>query len=387
MISWSEWKQKNKVKLAHPAGFEEKFVDLVLSKIPELSPNDVTPQYHFTDSKGNRYIDFMIINTSKGWYLPIELDGKWKTETYHDLNDMLERQNVLIQKFGILLRYTNKKMFNESVSIISEITNTLSNQSSGKSNITIRDEHIRRIMEEYEARLKAANQTMSTQTQDFTSTLQDVQQALAAMGKQMETRYQPLEVGKPEVVNSSNTKHGYYALAFVAVAVVIGSTVILSNRTNSAQGVQVSTLAKVEPLTLSSANLETATTPVPNSVDTKPLRTISVVPEVHESPVKTAQPVVSPEPEPVSIEQPTYTIGSNQEVCGDVAQYKEFNKGVYLNLGHAYPNQDITIVVWNASSSDVSGLVHTNVCASGVITEYKGKPQVAVQSISSIISQ
>lgn len=132
---WQQWKYINKEKIQHIAGYEEKFVDEILSKIPEITPDDVIPQYHFTDSKnGNRYIDFMILNKSKGYSLPIELDGysKLKNQIYEKFNDFLERQNDLIQQFGIVLRYTNKKAFNQTHTVITEIRQALKDQATQK---------------------------------------------------------------------------------------------------------------------------------------------------------------------------------------------------------------------------------------------------------------
>ncbi len=64
MLDWDTWKFFNKNKLTHIAGYEEKFVDLILSNIPEITPEDVISQYHFIDRKGNsRFIDFFILRT------------------------------------------------------------------------------------------------------------------------------------------------------------------------------------------------------------------------------------------------------------------------------------------------------------------------------------
>ena len=63
MWDWQKWKYENRDKIKHIVGYEEKFVDEILSQIPEISPDDVIAQYPFKDNKsGNRYIDFMIIN-------------------------------------------------------------------------------------------------------------------------------------------------------------------------------------------------------------------------------------------------------------------------------------------------------------------------------------
>lgn len=77
-------------------GYEENFVKSILAKISEISPEDVTAKFHFTDSNGsNRYIDFMIVNEAKGYRLPIELDEYWEITNYYDFNDVLGKQNDL----------------------------------------------------------------------------------------------------------------------------------------------------------------------------------------------------------------------------------------------------------------------------------------------------
>ncbi|MGY4675113.1 hypothetical protein ACWIWA_06155, partial [Ursidibacter arcticus] len=75
------------------------------------------------------FIDFVIIieHQNKKILLPIELDGFWKFQDYHSFNDTLERQNDLINQFGFLLRYTNKKMLSNPQSIIDEISEFIRN--------------------------------------------------------------------------------------------------------------------------------------------------------------------------------------------------------------------------------------------------------------------
>lgn len=369
MVTWDVWKQINKDKITHPAGYEEKFVDLVLSKIPELSPNDVIPQHPFKDNKGgNRYIDFMIINSSKGWYLPIELDGKWKTETYHDFNDMLERQNALIAKFGILLRYSNKKMFNDSASIISEIRNTLSKLNNHASTNKITTENTQKFLNDLDNSAKVHLET--------TKAMQEMQKVLQGLQEQLNN--------KPSVLatrsENKNPKHIYYAAAVAIVGITGFGTVYFSNNKpapikQEAPEITPKAIVQDQPSSHPSTTIvETPTNKskvklVENSLETQEIQ----------------QPVNEElETKPETTTQPTYVVGTHQQVCGEVVQYKAFSKGVYLNLGHSYPNQDITIVIWNATSNDVFNLVHSNVCTSGVIKEYKGKPTVEVETIQAV---
>ncbi|RZL17427.1 MAG: hypothetical protein EOO89_07935, partial [Pedobacter sp.] len=133
MQSWEQWIEENKDNIEHVAGYEEQFVSTILRHIPEITPDDLSAQYQFTDFKGkNRYIDFIIKNEAKGYLLPIELDGFWKVKTYGDFSDMLDRQNALVAKFGVLLRYTNAQMKYEAPKIMTDIKRALKLQSEHK---------------------------------------------------------------------------------------------------------------------------------------------------------------------------------------------------------------------------------------------------------------
>lgn len=130
-MNWQQWKAKYHRELEHIAGYEEKFVDLVLMNIPNLQPTDVIPQYHFKDSSGkNRYIDFMIINQHKNWLLPIELDGYAKMvgngNDYERFTDFLERQNDIIKIFGKIFRFTNKEFLTKPKGVINTIISNIS---------------------------------------------------------------------------------------------------------------------------------------------------------------------------------------------------------------------------------------------------------------------
>lgn len=128
MQTWEEWVAFNQDKMKHPVDFEEKFVLNILTKIELISPADVTPQYHFLDlSGGNRYIDFLIKNEEKGYFLSIEIDGRGKF-THDYLESTLERQNSLVAQVGTLVRYANKTWLENPEKVIKEISLVLSNQ-------------------------------------------------------------------------------------------------------------------------------------------------------------------------------------------------------------------------------------------------------------------
>ncbi len=198
MPTWSEWKQRNQHKIQHVAGFEEMFVDQVLAQISLIQPEDVTPQYHFRDERGgNRYIDFMILNPAKGYCIPIELDGLSKLfvdgREYEKFNDFLERQNALIAQFGLVLRYTNKKMLNNSQSIIDEITETLNRQSQHKSLAAVREQQIRAEISDYQNTIAQLQQQADTSQNNhqLLAMIQQLKTQMAAMSQQLTDRTAP----------------------------------------------------------------------------------------------------------------------------------------------------------------------------------------------------
>jgi len=78
--------------------------------------------------------------------------------------------------------------------------------------------------------------------------------------------------------------------------------------------------------------------------------------------------------------------GESGVVCGKVVGEKTAtsSKGepTFINLDSAYPNQVFTILIWGDDRKKVGELPHvgTRVCASGMIQDYKGVPEIVVRS-------
>lgn len=80
-------------------------------------------------------------------------------------------------------------------------------------------------------------------------------------------------------------------------------------------------------------------------------------------------------------------IGDYRVVCGYVAQVKGFSKGKYLNLGTSYPNQDVTVVVWNSDMGNFDNLDQyegRDICVQGTVSSYKGTPQIKLSSMNQL---
>ena len=78
--------------------------------------------------------------------------------------------------------------------------------------------------------------------------------------------------------------------------------------------------------------------------------------------------------------------GETATVCGVVASERTAtsSRGVptFINLDSAYPKQLFTLLIWEEDRSKVGELPHTGsrVCATGLITDYHGVPEIVVKS-------
>jgi len=88
-----------------------------------------------------------------------------------------------------------------------------------------------------------------------------------------------------------------------------------------------------------------------------------------------------------------FHIGEYQVVKGYVASthYAKNSNGkpTFLNVGNPYPNQDFTIVIWGSDRSKFSQAPeyyynHKTVLVEGVISQYRGVPQIIVKDESQI---
>jgi hypothetical protein len=74
-------------------------------------------------------------------------------------------------------------------------------------------------------------------------------------------------------------------------------------------------------------------------------------------------------------------------VCGKVTgvHYAANSKGkpTFINFDKPYPNQDFTVMIWDDERAGFGSLERytgRQVCAHGVITEYRGKPEMILRS-------
>jgi DNA/RNA endonuclease YhcR with UshA esterase domain len=97
----------------------------------------------------------------------------------------------------------------------------------------------------------------------------------------------------------------------------------------------------------------------------------------------------------LTTEEAAHHVGETATVCGGVASanYASHSKGqpTFLNLDKAYPNQTFTAVIWESDRSKFgtpeSALLGKQVCATGVIQLFRGRPEVVLHDPSQLIQK
>lgn len=89
-------------------------------------------------------------------------------------------------------------------------------------------------------------------------------------------------------------------------------------------------------------------------------------------------------------------IGDSVTVCGKIFGGKYFDRGenkiTLLNMGAAYPQSPLTIVIEADSRKNFTNkpeefYAEKEVCISGVVKEFKGKPQIIITKETEITVQ
>lgn len=442
MQTWENWLDSNRKLMQHPVDFEERFVIDILKKINGLKPEDVIPQYHFTDfDGGNRYIDFCIKNAEKGYFLSIELDGRFKFQN-DLLEKTLERQNALVANVGTLVRYANTTWLNNPNRVINEIQTILYKQKIKHMNDAESRKQIQKSLSDYQKELLEVKEISIKNNHE--QELKKLNSAIMALKAQMaEKKEAPNEVGttdelkniaqmmkglsqqidelkakskedinpeskqdkevsatnlqwpeqvlntSPELIVTSNKsvgiKHIHMALLGLIVIFIVGiTTYILKNEKSSDikytdSKDTVSKIVDSEPSFNKISN---------ESPDIDPL--VNDSPQIEVEQVTAQEQNIESHTEDSSFihaSDASKYIGEYRKVCGQVVQIKEFSKGIYLNFGNNYPRQNLTAVVWSSDISNFGNLnqyVGNSICISGEITSYRGTPQIELSSLEQV---
>lgn len=86
--------------------------------------------------------------------------------------------------------------------------------------------------------------------------------------------------------------------------------------------------------------------------------------------------------EKISASDAAKYIGKKEMVCAEVYEVKDLSNVSFLDAGNSYPNNPLTIVVFARDRANFkNGLEiydHKNICVTGTIKEYKGKPEIII---------
>jgi DNA/RNA endonuclease YhcR with UshA esterase domain len=85
-------------------------------------------------------------------------------------------------------------------------------------------------------------------------------------------------------------------------------------------------------------------------------------------------------------------VGERTTVCGIVASTKYLSssrsKPTFLNIGKPYPDEDFTVVIWPEDRAKFGHpedtMLNKNICVTGLIELYKGKPEIIARSANQI---
>lgn len=366
---WKQWIENNKYKMEHPVNFEVRFVEEILTRIPEINPSYVKAQFPFIDQNGvNRRIDFMIHDEQKGIRLAIEIDGLGKMQNpnqsiNHDRwNDLLTRQNALLRVLGcMLLRYSNNTWLNEPKFVIQEIRSELLKQEfdySGavearerrEKEITDKDRKIADFAQAAKDHISSVAAGASLDVSFAEAERTSIQKELALITKQLLTL--------SEESNKSRLSESRKIPLIVFVTVLITSATIgFFMHSNSQPELAVSTRHVTPPASDSNTPLGASNVPVNDYLSTT---------------------------------EASRHVGEKTTLCGRIVQIRETDKVTYLNFDKAYPNSTVTAVIWNEYAKNFSGVnqkINRTVCIEGEISSYRGKPQITLRDRAQLITK
>lgn len=97
----------------------------------------------------------------------------------------------------------------------------------------------------------------------------------------------------------------------------------------------------------------------------------------------------------IRIDEISSHIGDSVIVCGKVSGMRYFenskDKPTFLNIGAKYPNQQLTIVIWESVrtlfTGKVEDLMDKEICITGRIILYKERPEIIIGKPGQIVVQ
>lgn len=94
----------------------------------------------------------------------------------------------------------------------------------------------------------------------------------------------------------------------------------------------------------------------------------------------------------VSVDSAAKHMGETVLICSKVYGTKSLDKVTFINVGAAFPNSPLTIVIFAkdipAFKPSIEELYnHKNICVTGVVKDYNGKPEIIITKPGEIIVQ
>lgn len=359
--AWQRWIGRNHDNLT--GGFEREFAEKVFPLLSGVTPSDVIAQYGFVDQGGKRrYIDFVIKNDAKGYFLPIELDGLAKDETHAKWNAFLSRQNDLVVRVAPPLRFTNAQLHHELEAVITRIRDYLRVQERKHLDQKNLQQELQSLRDKLQAapvappngddlkhrRLEEEKRTLEAKLAAIESRKhqidQEMQAALTALEQRALASDEKLKTIKKEA--SLNARWFMGGLTVVAVA---GMYFAANNRVEST--------TNAPTVSIPAPSMTPVERPVLAS-NSQPVQTKQVVDQTAPRPkpqaapstdVQTSEATRSSQVMMVAAEELSSHVGKRAQTCSVVAGVKRFKSGYYLSYGQKYPNQIATVVVWDSA--------------------------------------
>ena len=94
----------------------------------------------------------------------------------------------------------------------------------------------------------------------------------------------------------------------------------------------------------------------------------------------------------VSVDSVSKHTGETITVCSKVYGTKSLEKVTFINVGAAYPNSPLTIVIYAKDIANFKTSIddlynNKNICVTGAVKEYNGKPEIIITKPEEIIVQ
>jgi len=94
----------------------------------------------------------------------------------------------------------------------------------------------------------------------------------------------------------------------------------------------------------------------------------------------------------VPVDSVSKHIGDTVVVCAEVYGVKSLEKLTFINLGAAYPNSPLTLVIFakdlpNFKTAPETLYSNKKICVTGKLEEFKGKPQIVITKPEEIVLQ